>query len=353
MLSYISQLFRNHSNNHSSNRDLETTIDNKNKKTNKQNQKQLFTIITTSITEFISITISNLAFWFIPQSTELDYSIITLLPLLEWSQILVILINLVALSSFIILYGIEIHREYWLITNFDYSPRYHSLHLTKYKREYPTLFTTLENVNRRYNMIYYITRLVLVANIIISSSIIVHSNYANYKTITTLFTNFWISYSKISRGLQISRESLKRGIGIAYYNTQNLNFNRIDPAMKHHISNSDLQNSTRNNTPIPNGSNSTNTNNHTVANGNLMVANGGLNSRVNSRRPSVISNNSTPSASDSLANSLNNSFLGISGTLKEIASIDEPSFQCNDGVVRDNPVIYIDKLAYADEKARC
>ncbi len=354
MLSYIHQLFRKHS----SNQDLENTMQKKNNKQNnkqynKQNQKQLCTIITTSITELISITISNLAFWFIPQSTELDYSIITLLPLLEWSQILVILVNLVALSSFILLYGIEIHREYWLITNFDYSPRYHSLHLTKYKREYPSLFTTLEKVNRRYNMIYYITRLMLVANIIISSSIIIHSNYANYKTITTLFTNFWISYSKISRGLQISRESLKRGIGIAYYNTQNLNFNRIDPAIKHHISHSDLQNSTHNNTPIPNHTNSTyppnhpNTNNHMVGNGCLNVYNGGINSHMNSRRPSVISSNSTPSASastsdsinNSLSNSLNNSFLGIAGSLKEIASIEETCFQCNDGIIRDIPVI--------------
>ena len=294
-----------------------------------QNRQQIKTLITTTITEIISITISNLAFWFIPQSTEYDATIISIMSSLHWIQILVIIVNLASLFSFIILYIIEIHREYWLISNFDYSPRYHSLHLTKYRREYPSLFTTLETVNRRYNLIYYITRKILVANIIISSSIIIHSNYRNYKTITSLFTNFWISYSKIVRGLEISRESLRCGVGIAYYNTQNLNFNRIDPAKKHHISNSNLQNSNQCGTPIPNPT--------------------GLGSRCNSRRPSVISSNgnSTP---DSVANSLNNSFLGVSGSLKEIASIKETGFQCNDGIIRDIPVIYIDETGYMNEK---
>lgn len=315
MLSYVKQVFNLRSNSN----------------TNKQNRQQYLTIITSTITEFISITISNLAFWFIPQSIEWDYSIISLLPLLEWPQTLVIIINLATLASFIILYGIEIQREYWLISNFDYSPRYHSLHLSKYKREYPDLFSTLEKVNRRYNIIYYITRKFLIANIIISSSIIIHFNYADYKTITSLFTNFWISYSKISRGLEISRESLRRGIGIAYYNTQNLNFNRIDPSKKHHLSNSNLQHSTNNSTPIPNGNILTSL----VVNGGSNGGGNGVGSRINSRRPSVISSNgnSTP---DSLANS----FLGVSGSLKEyqtnitnITSIGETNFQYNDRVV--------------------
>jgi hypothetical protein len=113
--------------------------------------------------------------------------------------------------------------------------------------------------------------------------------------------------------------------------------------MKHHISNSNLQNSVRDGgTPIPNSS---------QVNGGLAIPNG-LGSRITSRRPSVISSNSTPSDSmpNSLTNSLNNSFLGVPGSLKEIASIEENGFQCNDGVVRDIPVIYIDDPAYMDEK---
>ena len=312
MLSRIKQLFNN------------SPITQKSQHANKQNRQQFITIITSTITEFISITISNLAFWFIPQSNELDYSIISMIPLLEWTQILVIVVNLASLFSFIILYIIEIHREYWLISNFDYSPRYHSLHLTKYRLEYPVLFTTLETINRRYNIIYYITSKILIANLIISSSIIIHSNYGNYKTITTLFTNFWISYSKIARGLEISRESLRRGIGIAYYNTQYLYFNRIDPAKKHHISNSNLQNSNLQNSNLQNSTNI----------GSPIPNPSGLGSRITSRRPSIISSNdnSTP---DSIINSLNNSFLGIPGSLKEIASIEETYIQCNDGVVRD------------------
>lgn len=307
-----------------------------------QNYKQTKSLITTTITEIISITISNLAFWFIPQAIEYDTSIIFRMPSLEWYQILVILANTTSLASFIVLYYIEIRREMWLIHNFDYSRRYNSLHLTNYRREYPNLFNQLEIINRRYNWVYYITRLILFANISISTSVIIATNYYGYRTITTLITNFWICYSKISRGLQISRESLKHNLGIAYYNTQNLSFNRIDPARKHHISNSNLQNSIHNNQ----GS----------------ISNGGQNSRLHSRRssqqsiPSVQNNssnsNSPPnSAPYSLNNSLNNSFLGIGNTIKEIIDKEmlEQDFQCVDGVSRPVPKIYIES-EYMEEK---
>lgn len=309
-----------------------------------QNYKQTKSLITTTITEIISITISNLAFWFIPQAIEYDTSIISRMPSLEWYQILVILANATSLASFIVLFYIEICREIWLIHNFDYSRRYNSLHLTNYRREYPVLFNHLELLNSRYNWVYYITRLILFANISISTSVIIATNYYGYRTITTLITNFWICYSKISRGLQISRESLKHNLGIAYYNTQNLSFNRIDPARKHHISNSNLQNS------IHNNQNS------------ISISNGGQNSRLHSRHSSQqsippVQNNSSNSNSPpnsapySLNNSLNNSFLGIGNTIKEIIDkeMQEQDFQCVDGVSRPVPKIYIES-EYMEEK---
>jgi hypothetical protein len=235
---------------------------------NNQNYKQKITVITSFFVEFISISISSLAFWFIPQSIEYNFTILFNLQSLEWYWILVINMNIISTIAFWILYIFEIKREFWLINTFDYSKKYDSLHLSKYKKDYPDIFLNLENYNWNYYMVYYINKIFLISNILFSSVIIIYVNKENYKTITCLFTNFWICYSKISKGLDIAKDSIQYNIGYAYYNTQNLSFNRIDPQIKKHFSTSNL--------PSMN------------------------NSRINSRRPSV------QSTSDSLNNSQNN-----------------------------------------------
>lgn len=213
-----------------------------------QNTSQLLGIITSIIPEFISITISNLAFWFIPQAvdTNIDNSTsgyILSLASIPWPSIALITINLLTTAAFIVLYYFEIRREIWLIGHFDYSRRYHSMHLTRYQRDYPDIFSSLGIHNRQYYMVYRIVRIILLANIIVSACIIIAmdalaTGSIDYKTITSMITNFWLAYSKVARGLGIAQESLHGNLGIAYFNIQNLSFNRIDPHFKRHISNS-------------------------------------------------------------------------------------------------------------------
>lgn len=247
---------------------------NLNKYLHNQNTKQKINVITNFLTEILSITISSLAFWFIPQNNEYTYTIIFNIQSLEWYLLLVINMNIISTMSFYILYYIEIKREFWLINNFDYSRKYDSLHLNKYKKEYPDIFSKLEKINWQYYMIYYINRIFLYSNIIFSTTIIIYVNKLNYKTITSLFTNFSICYSKINKGLDIAKESIHQNIGYAYYNSLYLSFNRIDGKIKKHFSNSNL--------PSMN------------------------NSRINSRRSSVTSENLTNSLNNSLNNSQNN-----------------------------------------------
>jgi len=100
----------------------------------------------------------------------------------------------------------------------------------------------------------------------------------DYKTITSMITNFWLVYSKVSKGLGIAQESLQNNLGIAYFNSQNLSFNRIDPHFKRHISNS-------------------------IMNGNSTISH---KNTTHSRRNSIQASNSSNSASppDSLTNSI-------------------------------------------------
>lgn len=279
-------------------------------KLQKQNNQQYITILTSFITELISITISNLTLWFIPQKEIYSYTILLQIPMLEWYLIILISCNIITWVGFVLLGIYEIKREYWLVKTFDYSRRYSSLHLTKYKKDYPELFINLETFNQRYYKFYQIIKWMLYCNIICSSIVIIYSGYSGYQTITTLFTNFWISYTKITKGINIARESIHYGIGYSYYNTQSLSFNRIDARIKKHISNSNI-----NITPDINSVNGVNLSN----------------SRVHSRRASA----SLPASGNGSANaSLNASWNGSLG---------------NEDYSKSAPIIHIDEFEFFNE----
>jgi hypothetical protein len=197
-----------------------------------QNTRQILSIAWGFAGDIIGITISNLMIIFVPQSKE--YAVDTLTPL----ELSVGIFNSFTLLFFFYLYIHEIKRELWLVRNLDYSKRYDSLHLKTYKRQYPELFNTLANINIAYYTVYRIALVLFIINTCISTSLVIGFNYIDYKTVTTLFTNSWFCFSKISKGIEISQESLKHGIGYSYYNTQNMSFNRIDASMKRHVSTS-------------------------------------------------------------------------------------------------------------------
>lgn len=294
---------------------------------NHQNSNQLVGIITAIIPEFISIGISNLAFWFIPQSSDTSITkspsgYILSITLNQWPTITLIAINLLTTIAFIMLYYFEIRREIWLVRHFDYSRRYHSMHLTRYQRDYPDIFSTLGVYNRQYYMVYRIVRIILFVNMISSACIIIAmdslaTGNVDYKTITSMITNFWLAYSKIARGLGIAQESLHGNLGIAYFNIQNLSFNRIDPHFKRHLSNSNIGIGTAQPSQIA--------------------------SRRSSYQPSG-SNSATPP--DSLSNSLNNSIVGG-------FSIQMPQIQLH-AVEETNvsavPVIYIQETDFMKDE---
>jgi uncharacterized membrane protein YgcG len=207
---------------------------------NQQNTQQYITLSTSVITETIGITISNLALWFIPQTTEYSYQIIKIIPTLEWYISGLIICNIISWLCFLAVVIFEICREIWLIRTFDYSRKYSSVHLTKYKTDYPDVFKQLGWYNIIYYQLYRYLRIICVLNIIYSYVAIIYFRYAGYRTITSLFTNSWICYNKVIKGLQIGKECCTGGIGFSYYNTQNLSYNRIDARIKKHISNSSI-----------------------------------------------------------------------------------------------------------------
>lgn len=288
----------------------------------KQNTQQYISIATSFITEFITISISNLALWFIPQTTEypfttlLHLSTISAIPSLEWYIILLMICNILSWCSFIVLYIFELRRELWLVRTFDYSKRYNSVHLVKYKKDYPELFTLLERFNYRYYILYRIVKWILLCNIVCSCVIIIYSGYSGYKTITTLFTNFWICLTKVGKGLEIGKNSITRSIGYSYFNTQNLSYNRIDARIKKHISNSNLQDNSQNNSQ------------DNCSNGNLSVPNSRLHSRKNSTTYST-NDSLNASMNGSIGNDIQNANRIIPSINIPVVNIDEIDFMAD------------------------
>jgi len=203
-----------------------------------QNIKQYITLVSGFVTEFMSITISSLALWFIPQSIEYSPAIVITYSSNVWYVILLININFITWLCFGVLYILEVYRDIWLIRNFDYSKRYNSIHLARYKKDYPETFSILDKLNFIYYQLYRMIRIIVWFNVIFTCIIINLYNYGNYKTITTLFTNSLISFSKVQTGITIARDSLKNSAGYSYFNTVNMSYNRMDPRIKRHISHS-------------------------------------------------------------------------------------------------------------------
>jgi len=141
-----------------------------------------------------------------------------------------------------------------------------------------------------------------------------------------MITNFWLAYSKVARGLGIAQESLAGNLGIAYFNAQNLSFNRIDPQFKRHISNSNAGIGTAPPSRIA--------------------------SRRGSYQPSggssasASSNSATPP--NSLPNSLSNSLAGGLPIQMQLESLAETSTQ--DGIRNGVPVIYIQDIEYIEDE---
>jgi len=75
---------------------------------NRQNIEQYITLFSAFIMEYMSITISTLSIWFIPQLEQYSFKIIQYISILEWYFIIVLLLNMMTWIMFNGLYIFEI-----------------------------------------------------------------------------------------------------------------------------------------------------------------------------------------------------------------------------------------------------
>lgn len=194
-----------------------------------QDTQQRINVVTSFISDSFRVSMASLLSVFVPQNCDGDICSFTenVTELTDYN-LFVLSFNIFTLVVFTSLYFVEIHRERWMISHFDYDKKLDNVHLPSYKDSYPDLFNKLESLNRKYLFAYRMIRIVYILNFIFSAMLIYIFYYLDYRSITVLLTNIMLCWQKISRGIEIATESYKNDLAYSYFNTINLSFNTID-----------------------------------------------------------------------------------------------------------------------------
>ena len=163
--------------------------------------------------------------------TTLDEHICTLSEnfsdLMDFNMV-VLVFNFITLFFFMYLYYIELNREKWLISHFDYDKEKTDEAILTVKIEYPDIHQKLQEKNYIYMRAYKYLAILYSINMVISAILVFHYYYYDYRTITAYLTNIILCSNKMRVGRLISKESYEKGFAYSFYNTKNISFNKID-----------------------------------------------------------------------------------------------------------------------------
>lgn len=140
----------------------------------------------------------------------------------------VLAFNFVTLGYFIYLYYIELKRETWLISNFDYDKEKPYENILTLKDTFPEVMETLQKYNYKYMLTYKYLFILYIANFLFTAILVLYYYYLDYRTVTALLTNFALCTNKIRIGRNVSKESYEKEHAFSFYNTNNISFNVID-----------------------------------------------------------------------------------------------------------------------------
>ncbi len=195
-----------------------------------QDAQQMLNIVISLSGEFFKVVMACLLAIFVPQSCNgevcsfsQNFSNLTIY------NSFVIAYNFLTLGFFLYLYWVEVSREQWLITHFDYDEKESEYGIKKYKDEYKEMFDKLQNKNKQYMNTYNKLKYLYISNFIFSAVLVLHFFYLDYRTVTTLLTNVILCWSKVMKGYSLAKKSYDEEIAISYYNIINLAFNTLDP----------------------------------------------------------------------------------------------------------------------------
>jgi hypothetical protein len=140
----------------------------------------------------------------------------------------VLAFNFLTLFLFMYLYYIELNREKWLISHFDYDKEKTDEAILSVRVEYPDIHDKLQEKNYKYMCAYKYLAIIYSLNMLFSSVLLFYYYYYDYRTATAFLTNIILCSNKMRVGRLISKESYEKGYAYSFYNIKNISFNKID-----------------------------------------------------------------------------------------------------------------------------
>jgi len=137
----------------------------------------------------------------------------------------VLAFNFLTLFYFMYLYYIELNREKWLISHFDYDKEKTDEAILTVKVEYPDIHDKLQAKNYKYMRAYKYLAIIYSLNMLFSAVLLFYYYYYDYRTATAFLTNIILCSSKMRVGRLISKESYEKGYAFSFYNIKNISFN--------------------------------------------------------------------------------------------------------------------------------
>lgn len=140
----------------------------------------------------------------------------------------VLIVNLLTLAAYLTFYGVEYYRENWCIEYLDFDESKPVNGLEKEIETYPELKTQLMRVNLVY---FYATVGVLalsVVNFVMSSVLVYHFYYLDYKSITVMITYAVLIADKLASSLSNSQRSYEQCLPYSAYRSGPLVYNVVD-----------------------------------------------------------------------------------------------------------------------------
>lgn len=181
-----------------------------------ENSKEKIHHIVVVTTTSMRILMACMFAYFVPQSrTEDRYDIVAL--------------NFVSLLTFIILYGSETHRQFFLINKFDVVKSVPDDNLKNALSVLPELKQKLTKINQRHTYIVCFNTFIYILNVVWSSVNIIKHYYESISTITCIVSSVLLVSSKLGEDMYIMYTCLNTNmLGLSTSITEPVSYNTVE-----------------------------------------------------------------------------------------------------------------------------
>lgn len=139
----------------------------------------------------------------------------------------VLISNAITAVILLIAFAYEYYREDWMVDQFDYDPNKPDNNLEKEIEAYPELKEKFIYISYRYYLIFLITGVCNLVNMILSAILIFKYYYDGNQSITTFITNTIIILTRLLKSIKMSQINKNRIKAESVFLTQQMEFNIV------------------------------------------------------------------------------------------------------------------------------